>query len=419
MPPAAPRRGAAFVQRWVEGAARAFALAGWCPEQAGTSDGALLPLALAATSRSDALLVGGRTSGTLWLHDVRWPDDGGDGDDDGDDDEGDDSTDALHGRRVRRRLTPTLVLRDDVRRPSAVSALCAVDGGGRVAAAWLGSGESPGVLALCDARRSKRTGALKLRERATHVLHSSLWAACVSSSAPGGDCAGAAANANAAYLGTSLGAYRLDLATMTSTAMARCGSDVLAVAADAESGGAWALAGLRNGGVCVFDHRAPGRDAPAPAFRVAAAAVTGLSLLRGSPAAAVGCGLDGTLARWDLRAPSRGPIARYAGHVNAVTLGLRHVVDPAGALLAAPGHDGSVRVWSLPAAGQPLSARCAAPRPSAGAALYTAAAFELDAAAPPRLWLGAHEGLALAAPAPAERRAPGALPPNMERWTAT
>ncbi len=398
-----PRRATSFAQRWAEAVpARAFALLGWSPDGEASFDGALLPLSLAATPQTDALLAGGRGTGALRLHEVVWPE----SDDDESEGERMRDDDDEHGDWVSRgRVAPVLVLRDDVQRPSAVSALCALGGGGdgrvRVAVAWLGSGASPGVLSLCEARRGART---KLRERATHVLHASLWAAAVSS----GD-----AGPAVAFLGTSAGALRLDLATMAATTLCRPGSDVLAVAAEAS--GAWALCGLRNGGVVRADAREPSRASPPHCFRVGASAVTGLSLL-GSHWA-LGCGLDGTLARWDLRAPERGPVATYAGHVNSATLGLRHVADASGALLAAPGEDGAVRLWSLHAAGQPLSQRCAAPA-ATGIATYTAAAFEPHADAPMRLWLGAHEGLALAAPAAAERRAPGALPPAMQRWDA-
>jgi hypothetical protein len=327
---------------------------------------------------------------------------------------------------------PRLDWTDDVQRRSAVSALCRVGGGdgdaaARVAVAWLGSGASPGVLSVCVVKHSGRTGAARVRERATLVLHASVWDVSAA--------AGAGAGAPAAVIGTSAGASLVDLNAMRSSLILAPGSDVLSVAAEPDAA-AWALCGARNGRVCVADCRAPPASnasaAASSGFRVGAA-VTSLSLLPGEPRCALACGVDGGLARWDLRAvgPGAAPVARYDGHNNSATLALRHTVDAQGALVAAPGEDGVVRVWSLPAAGAPLLAGCAVAPPAAAAAAaarappasarvtFTAAAFDArpgacaPAAAPPRLWLGAHEGLALAWPARGTR-----LPPVMHRWPA-
>jgi hypothetical protein len=281
-----------------------------------------------------------------------------------------------------------------------------------------------------------------VRERSTFVLHASVWAVSAASGAP------------AAVIGTSAGATRVDLHTMRSSLLLAPGSDVLSVAAEPEAA-TWALCGLRNGRVCVADSRAPpassaGTAASASAsassgFRIGGA-VTSLSLLPSEPRAALVCGLDGTLGRWDLRAmgPRARPVAVYDGHVNSATLALRHTVDAQGTLVAAPGEDGMVRLWSLPAAGAPLLAGCAvappvpppralgerAPPPPSSRITFTAAAFDprpgacAPAAAPPRLWLGAHEGLALAWPARGARSGGAAdnarprLPPVMHRWPA-
>jgi hypothetical protein len=350
---------------------------------------------------------------------------------------------------------PRLDWTDDVQRRSQVSALCSVGAPNdahpavrHVAVAWLGSGASPGVLGICEVRHSRcvaacallrahrdtltcsapcrRTGAPCIRERATVVVHASVWDVAAPPAAP------------VAVMGTSQGATRVDLRTLRLQPLLGGGSDVLAVAAEADAG-VWALCGLRNGRVVLADSRAPpaGAACAAPlSFRLGAA-VTGVSLLAGEAhAAALACAIDGTLARWDLRAAARGPVARYEGHVNSATLALRHAIDADAALLAAPGEDGAVRVWSLRAAGAPLFTGCAVPPPppamrGAGAALppsfrvmYTALAFDprpgacAPAAAPPRLWLGAHEGLALAWPGHAAAASASQQPPRMQRWPA-
>jgi len=352
-------------------AASSATIAAWCDERGGESDGALLPLSLGGDA---VLLAGGLRTGALRALSV-CPVDPPDSEDD--------SPEPPPWR------PPQLLLEDRLQRRSQLRSAMLLRAGrasARLAVAWLGGGDSPGTLGVCLLKRKARSGALRLTERGSAALRwGSLW------------CAAADEAGESAALGGSGSLTRVDLSTAAQTqVLSALGSDVLSVAL--APGGAW-LAGLRSGSVLLADPREADGDG-VPLFSVGRAAVTALSLSPRQPFLALAAASDGSLCGWDVRFAPRGPVSTFSTGSNAVSNLLhRHCVDEHGQLLAAPGADGSLRLWALnPCTSAPLATLPPVEVRGSGLVSFTAATFQPRSAggdATLRLWMGSHEGLAL------------------------
>ena len=382
-------------RRLSRGAAR---VAGWCARfdnAESSADGALLQLRLA--DGADCLLAGGLGTGALTASDVvtlqPWA-------------EEEEEERGVFGQAASRsspdseseeeqRPPPTLIRGDCQSRRSQVRAAVSLTPGSDaagplapdaalpasalVAAAWLGDRDGGGVLSLLRARHKPRSGRLQLKEKANSVLRrTSLW------------CCAAAGGGGSVVLGTSEGCASWDVQTGLLSPLLRFpGSDVLSVAAPQHE--PWALAGLRNGRVLWADARSPA-PAAAPAFALPSA-LTSLSLHPADPERyAIAAAVDGTLARFDVRF-GRAPVQTFSGHVSKGTLLLRHACSRS--LLAAPGEDGAVRLWSLRTEGgrAPLAELGARALRGAGVT-FSALGFGRRAEGE-TLWAGAHEGVML------------------------
>jgi hypothetical protein len=332
---------AALPDAWESQRARHLRLRAFSAERqvaSGSCDAALLP----SLTSGNLLLAGGTGTGALQL---------------------------LHVCNAEDRMQVDVL--DTVGRRSQVQAACRVDGNfgpdaAVVACAWLGSGESAGVVGISKIRL--RSGAASLKEIANFVFKGSVWSLS------------AASSADSLIAGVNTSVMHIDLRAMRQRILlAQTRSDVLTVAPNSAL---TAICGLRNGAVVCIDSRQAADSKPVQRCRLPAA-VTSVSLHPQDERYIVACGVDGTLGLYDGRRWSQAPCLPFSGHRNTAALMHRHTVH--GNLVAAPGTDGLVRLWSLNSGGRPLSESC-----EVTGHVHQSLAFQDDGCS---LWLGSWNGL--------------------------